>query len=62
MSKPTIDTDLAQVTEEVRELRQKVLVYMTQREKERYTMLMARMAQLSRVITQRNKEHEEVGQ
>lgn len=62
MRKPTIDTDLAQVTEEVRELRQKVLVYMTQREKERYTMLMARMAQLSRVITQRNKEHEEVGQ
>ena len=59
MSKPTIDTDLAQVSAEVRELRRRLFVYMTMREKERYTALMARMAQLSRVITQRNKEHED---
>ena len=59
MSKPTIDTDLEQVSAEVRELRRRLFVYMTMREKERYTALMARMAQLSRVITQRKKEHEE---
>lgn len=59
MSKPTIDTDLEQVSAEIRELRRRLFVYMTMREKERYTALMARMAQLSRVITQRNKEHEE---
>lgn len=59
MSKPTIDTDLEQVSAEVRELRRRLFVYLTMREKERYTALMARMAQLSRVITQRKKEHEE---
>jgi hypothetical protein len=59
MSKPTIDTDLEQVSAEIRELRRRLFVYMTMREKEQYTALMARMAQLSRVITQRNKEHEE---
>ena len=62
MQRPTIDTDLVQVSEEVKELRRRVLVYLTQREKERYTALMARMAQLSRVINTRNKEHEEVSQ
>ena len=59
MSKPTIDTDLEQVSAEVRELRQRLFVYLTMRERERYTALMARMAQLARVITQRKKEHEE---
>ena len=59
MSKPTIDTDLEQVSEEIRDLRRRLFVYMTMRETERYTALMARMAQLSRVITQRKKEHEE---
>ena len=59
MNKPTIDLDLEQVSAEVRELRQRLFVYLTMREKERYTALMARMAQLSRVITQRKKEHEE---
>ena len=59
MSKPTIDTDLEQVSAEIRELRRRLFVYMTMREKERYTALMVRMAQLSRVITQRKKEHEE---
>ena len=59
MSKPTIDTDLEQVSEEIRDLRRRLFVYMTMREKERYTALMARMAKLSRVITQRKKEHEE---
>jgi hypothetical protein len=59
MSKPTIDTDLEQVSVEVRELRRRLFVYLNQREKERYTALMARMAQLSRVIEQRKKEHEE---
>ena len=59
MSKPTIDTDLEQVSAEVRELRRRLFVYLTMRERERYTALMARMAQLSRVITQRKKEHEE---
>jgi hypothetical protein len=59
MNKPTIDADLMQISAEVRELRQRLLVYLTMREKERYTALMARMAQLSRVIEQRKKEHEE---
>ena len=59
MSKPTIDTDLEQVSAEVRELRRRLFVYLTMRERERYTALMARMAQLARVITQRKKEHEE---
>ena len=59
MSKPTIDLDLEQVSAEIRELRQRLFVYLTMREKERYTALMARMAQLARVITQRKKEHEE---
>ena len=62
MQRPTIDTNLVQVSEEVKELRRQVLVYLNQREKERYTALMARMAQLSRVINTRNKEHEEVSQ
>jgi hypothetical protein len=48
-----------QISAEVRELRQRLLVYLTMREKERYTALIARMAQLSRVIEQRKKEHEE---
>jgi len=60
MSKPTIDTDLMQVNAEIRELRQRLVAYLTQREKERYTALVARMAQLSRVIKQRDKEHTEV--
>jgi len=60
MQRPTIETDLVAVSAEVKELRRRVLVYMTQREKERYTALMARMAQLSRVINTRDKEHEEV--
>jgi len=59
MSKPTIDTDLMQVNAEIRELRQRLFVYLTMREKERYTALMARMAQLSRVIKQREQEHRE---
>jgi hypothetical protein len=59
MNKPTIDADLMQISAEVRELRQRLVAYLTQREKERYTALMARMAQLSRVIEQRKKEHEE---
>ena len=59
MSKPTIETDLEQVSAEVRELRRRLFVYLTMREKERYTALMARMAQLARVITQRKKEQEE---
>ncbi len=59
MNKPTIDADLMQISAEVRELRQRLFVYLTMREKERYTALMARMAQLSRVIEQRKKEHEE---
>jgi hypothetical protein len=48
-----------QISAEIRELRRRLFVYMTMREKERYTALMARMAQLSRVIEQRKKEHEE---
>ena len=59
MSKPTIDTDLMQVNAEIRELRQRLFVYLTMREKERYTALMARMAQLHRVIKQREQEHTE---
>ena len=59
MSKPTIDADLMQISAEVRELRRRLFVYMTMREKERYTALMARMAQLSRVIKQREQEHTE---
>jgi hypothetical protein len=59
MNKPTIDADLMQISAEVRELRQRLFVYLTMREKERYTALMKRMAQLSRVIEQRKKEHEE---
>ncbi|CAB4158873.1 hypothetical protein UFOVP698_39 [uncultured Caudovirales phage] len=59
MGKATIDTDLAQVIEEVKSLRRRLTAYLTQREKERYTMLMARMAQLTRVIALRDKEHEE---
>jgi len=59
MNKPTIDADLEQVSAEIRELRRRLFVYLTMREKERYTALMARMAQLSRVIEQRKKEHEE---
>jgi hypothetical protein len=58
-TRPTIDIDLEQVNEEIRALRRRMFVYMTMREKERYTALMARMAQLSRVIGQRNKEHTE---
>ena len=59
MSKPTIDTDLMQVNAEIRELRQRLVAYLTQREKERYTALIARMAQLHRVIKQREQEHTE---
>jgi hypothetical protein len=59
MSKPTIDADLMQISAEVRELRRRLFVYMTMREKERYTALMARMAQLSRAIKQREQEHTE---
>jgi len=59
MNKPTIDVDLMQVSAEIRELRQRLFVYLTMREKERYTALMARMAQLSRVIKQREQEHTE---
>jgi hypothetical protein len=62
MQRPTIEIDLVQVSTEVKELRRRVLVYLTQREKERYTALMARMAQLSRVINTRDKEHKEVSQ
>jgi ribosomal protein S15P/S13E len=59
MSKPTIDTDLMQVSAEISELRKRLVAYLTQREKERYTALVARMAQLSRVIKQREQEHTE---
>ena len=59
MSKPTIDTDLEQVSAEIRELRQRLFVYLTMRERQRYEALLHRMHQLGRVITQRNKEHEE---
>ena len=59
MSKPTIDLDLAQVNEECNELRQRLLTYLTKREEQRYDALLRRMRQLERVITQRNKEHEE---
>jgi hypothetical protein len=59
MNKPTIDVDLMQISAEISELRKRLVAYLTQREKERYTALVARMAQLSRVIEQRKKEHEE---
>ena len=59
MSKPTIDTDLEQVSAEVRELRQRLFVYLTMRERQRYEALLHRMHQLGRVIEQRKKEHEE---
>lgn len=59
MNKPTIDTDLMQVSAEISDLRKRLVAYLTQREKERYTALVARMAQLSRVIEQRKKEHTE---
>jgi hypothetical protein len=59
MSKPTIDVDLMQVSAEISELRKRLVAYLTQREKERYTALVARMAQLSRVIKQREQEHTE---
>ena len=57
---PTIDTDLKQVSEEVEELRQRLAKFLVQREQERFFALLMRQSKLSRVIAQRNKEHEEV--
>jgi hypothetical protein len=57
--RPTIDTDLQQVSEEIIEIRAKLTAYLVQREQERYTFLLMRQAKLSRVISQRNKEHQE---
>ena len=59
MQKPTIDIDHAQVNAEIETLRRKLLTYLTKREEQRYDALLRRMRQLERVITQRNKEHEE---
>ena len=60
MSKPTIDIDIAQVNAEIETLRRKLLTYLTKREEQRYDALLRRMRQLTRVIAQRNKEHEEI--
>ena len=57
--RPTIDTDLQQVSEEIAELRAKLTAYLVRREQERYTFLLMRQAKLCRVIAQRNKEHQE---
>lgn len=59
MSKPTIDIDIVQVNAEIETLRRKLLTYLTKREEQRYDALLRRMCQLTRVIAQRNKEHEE---
>lgn len=59
MSKPTTDLDIAQVSAEINELRQRLFVYLTMRERQRYEALLHSMHQLSRVVEQRKKEHEE---
>jgi hypothetical protein len=57
--RPTIDTELRQISEEIETLRRKLLTYMTKREEQRHLVLLLREAKLRSVIQQRNKEHEE---
>jgi hypothetical protein len=57
---PTIDTDLKQISEEIEELRARLMRYLVEKEQDRFFALLIRQAKLARVIAQRNKEHEEV--
>ena len=57
--RPTIDTDLKQVSEEIETLRRKLLTYLTKREEQRHLVLLLREAKLRSVIQHRNKEHQE---
>jgi hypothetical protein len=64
--RPTIDTDLQQVSEEIVELRVRLTQYLGEKKhdgfkelNDRYFALLFRQIQLRRVISQRNKEHQE---